>query len=98
MTKTPNELSKEPTNTGPAPKSQTDPISQIGNLQECFSNNKRHLGLFLGAGCPMGIREGEKPLIPDIAGLTAKVISELAAEDKLLPLIQNVLAQFALGR
>jgi len=96
MTKTPNELSKEPTNTGPAPKSQTDPISQIGNLQECFSNNKRHLGLFLGAGCPMGIREGEKPLIPDIAGLTAKVISELAAEDKLLPLIQNVLAQFAL--
>lgn len=77
------------------PKSQTDPYSQIGILQQCLSSNKRPLGIFLGAGCPMGIRNGSDPLIPDIAGLTARVRSDLEANGDLRPHLEKVMAQFA---
>lgn len=45
------------------------------SLSQCLSQGKRPLGLLLGAGCPSSIKvedtNGEqKPLIPDIAGLT----------------------------
>lgn len=62
-----------------------DPQKQIGFLQQCFSSNKKPLGLFLGAGCPMGIRlggENNLPLIPDIAGITKVVCDSLAKSDK----------------
>lgn len=58
-----------------------DPSKQIGYLQQCLSNNKRPLGLFVGAGCPMSIKNGEDrtPLIPDMVGIT-KVIRERLAD------------------
>jgi len=96
MPLTSNDFTEAPTAKLEEPMTQMDPLSQVGFLQECLSNNKRHLGLFLGAGCPMGIRIGKEPLIPDIAGLTAMVISALAADEAFLPLMQNVLAQFTL--
>jgi hypothetical protein len=58
-----------------------DPKRQVGYLQQCLSSDKRPLGFFLGAGCPMAVRtgaEGTDPLIPDIDGLTALVRGELA--------------------
>jgi len=58
-----------------------DPQKQIGYLQQCLSNNKRPLGLFLGAGCPMAIRpngEENPPLIPDIKGITEAVCKTLS--------------------
>lgn len=70
-----------------------DPQKQIGFLQQCFSSNKKPLGLFLGAGCPMGIRlGGEKnlPLIPDIAGITKVVCDLLAESDQYAPLLRTV--------
>lgn len=70
-----------------------DPQKQIGFLQQCFSSNKKPLGLFLGAGCPMGIRlGGEKnpPLIPDIAGITKVVCDLLAKSDKYALLLRTV--------
>lgn len=63
-----------------------DPHKQIGYLQQCLSSNKKPLGLFLGAGCPMAIRTGGEsgsPLIPDIAGITQ------AVRDKLLKCKEN---------
>ena len=51
-----------------------DPLKQISYLQQCLSSNRRPIGLFLGAGCPMGVRlENDEPLIPDIAGVTQAV-------------------------
>lgn len=42
-----------------------DPYKQIGYLQQCLSSDKKSLGIFLGAGCPMAIRLGTegKPLV-----------------------------------
>lgn len=57
-----------------------DPNRQLSYLQQCLASDKKPLGLFLGAGCPMAVRrEGGEPgpLIPDIAGLTQIVRDEL---------------------
>ena len=55
-----------------------DPIRQANYLRQSLSQDKRPLGLFLGAGCPLSVRVGEdkKALVPDIDGLTT-VVSEL---------------------
>lgn len=61
---------------------------QIGLVREALRSEKRRLGFFLGAGCPLGIydKDGTKSLkhIPDVAGLTEAVQSELAARNGLL--------------
>ena len=55
-----------------------DPKKQVSYLQQCLSSDKRPIGLFLGAGCPMGVRlENGDPLIPDIAGVTRAVCGYL---------------------
>jgi len=58
-----------------------DPTQQANYLRQCLSHDKRPLGIFLGAGCPMSIRVpkpgGTDPLIPDIAGMTKKVDDDL---------------------
>ncbi len=68
-----------------------DPNKQVGYLQQCLSSDKKPLGLFLGAGCPMAIRlEEAKPLIPDIAGMTQFVKEELAKCEEYSPLLKIV--------
>lgn len=56
-----------------------DPIRQAQYLRQCLVQDKRPLGIFLGAGCPASILVGtngaQECLIPDIAGLT-KCITE----------------------
>lgn len=64
-----------------------DPIRQANFLQQCLSHDKRAIGFFLAAGCPLAIQEdaGGKttPLIPDIRRMTAVVRDCLSAsEDK----------------
>lgn len=58
-----------------------DPLLQAQYLRECLAHDKRPIGLLLGAGCPMAVRVNragaDEPLIPDIAGVTAVVFSEL---------------------
>jgi hypothetical protein len=61
-----------------------DPRRQVGYLQQCLSSDKKPLGLFLGAGCPMAVRggaDGGSPLIPDIAGMTKMVRDDLAKSE-----------------
>lgn len=72
-----------------------DPNRQVGYLQQCLSSNKKPLGLFLGAGCPTAIRvDGDKPLIPDIAGMTQFVCAELSKCKDHEPLLRTVEEHF----
>lgn len=67
-----------------------DPQKQIGYLQQCLSSDKKPLGLFLGAGCPVAIvsEDGQKsPLIPDIAGITTIIIESLKKSKECGPLL-----------
>jgi len=70
-----------------------DPHKQVGYLQQCLSSDKKPLGLFLGAGCPMAIRTGGEigpPLIPDIDGITQAVRDALSKCEECGPLLSNV--------
>lgn len=88
---------------GPAPKSPTGPKSggsqtnvnmihdlqhQVGLVREALRSEKRRLGFFLGAGCPLGIYDKDEAKsikhIPDVAGLTSAIESKLAGEKDLL--------------
>lgn len=74
-----------------------NPNRHLGYLQQCLSSDKKPLGLFLGAGCPMAIRlDGDKkpPLIPDIAGITEIVRNELAKCEDCGPLLKTVEEHF----
>ena len=61
-----------------------DPVRQLKYLRQTLSQNKKPLGFFLAAGCPLAVNmpEGKFPLIPDIAGLTKFVSKELQSKDK----------------
>ena len=59
-------------------------MHQVSVLQQCLSGGKKKLGIFLGAGCPMAIRDDDQnPLIPDIAGITQSVRDLIANCDEL---------------
>jgi len=55
-----------------------DPIRQIGFIQQALSQNRKPIGFFVGAGCPLSVRVDRvvdgvtknMPLIHDVAGLT----------------------------
>jgi len=53
------------------------PYRQGKLLQQALAPDKMRVAFFIGAGCPVAIRvpdgEGTRPLVPDIAGLTARV-------------------------
>jgi hypothetical protein len=69
-----------------------NPKKQIEELQLCLSSDKKPIGWFLGAGCPLAV--GSSPLIPDIAGMTKKV-REALQDDKLCePLLKILEEQF----
>lgn len=68
-----------------------DPYRQVGYLQQCLSSDKKPLGLFLAAGCPMAVRIGDDkktPLIPDIAGITSVVRENLSEDAETKPLLE----------
>ncbi len=61
-----------------------DPVRQLKYLRQTLSQNKKPLGFFLAAGCPLAVEMPtyEWPLIPDIAGLTKFVTEELHSKVK----------------
>jgi len=71
-----------------------DPVRQISFIQQALSQNRKPIGFFIGAGCPLSIRVNEReedgktvtdPLIWDVAGLTRVIAGRLASEDKSKP-------------
>ncbi len=61
-----------------------DPVRQLKYLRQTLSQNKKPLGFFMSAGCPLAVKmENDKwPLIPDIAGLTKYVTEQLCSKDQ----------------
>lgn len=59
-----------------------DPETIATELLQCLVQDKKPLGILLGAGCPCSIKDGAgTPLIPDIRGLTEAVKSKLTSDD-----------------
>jgi hypothetical protein len=58
------------------------PHRRATDLLQRLSPGKMRVGFFIGAGCPLAIREGSGPLIPDISGLTSLVRSILDKNEK----------------
>lgn len=58
-----------------------DPYRRTTDLLQRLAPGKMRIGFFLGAGCPLAIQVADgdktKPLIPEIAGLTAQVKASL---------------------
>lgn len=65
---------------------------QVGYIQQTLSQDKKPIGVFIAAGCPLSVRVNERcdctdkkeysdPLIPDVAGLTALIAKALASND-----------------
>ncbi|MBN1548043.1 MAG: SIR2 family protein [Syntrophaceae bacterium] len=74
-----------------------DPYKQINNLQQCLSSDKRPLGFFIGAGCPLAVKMGEgksTPIIPDIAGITEAVRTGLLKDEECEPIQKIVETHF----
>jgi len=61
-----------------------DPVRQLKYLRQTLSHNKKPLGFFISAGCPLAVKipADKWPLIPDIAGLTKFVGDELGSKPK----------------
>jgi hypothetical protein len=66
---------------------------QIGYIQQILSQNKKPIGVFISAGCPLSVRvdhqcdcetkeELDYPLIPDVAGLTSIILKKLRNIDQ----------------
>ena len=67
---------------------------QVGLVREALRSEKRRLGFFLGAGCPLGIYDKDEVKsvkhIPDVAELTSSIENKLASEKALLDCWQKL--------
>lgn len=59
-----------------------DPIRQYKYLRQTLSQDKKPVGFFISAGCPLAVTMPEEkwPLIPDVAGLTKYIKDEIDKE------------------
>src|SRR5690606_18064352 len=60
-----------------------DPIRQSKYLRQTLSQDKKPVGFFISAGCPLAVNmptKEEWPLIPDVAGLTKYIKDEIDKE------------------
>jgi hypothetical protein len=59
-----------------------NPETIATELLQCLIQDKKPLGILLGAGCPYSIKDSaDKPLIPDISGLTEVIKSKISGGD-----------------
>lgn len=75
------------------------PYRQSTLLQQALAPDKMRIAFLLGAGCPVSIRvpdrQGERPLIPDIRGLTKLVEERLGQKEQFKTSYAKVKARFA---
>lgn len=77
-----------------------DPLQCVTQLRQTLSADKLSIGFFLGAGCPCAVRVpgedggGERPIIPDIKGLTAQVHESISASEPSKAAYATLLATF----
>jgi hypothetical protein len=64
-----------------------NPLQCLTQLRQILSADKLSIGFFLGAGCPCAVRvpnetgDGDRPIIPDIKGLTKAVHATISSSD-----------------
>lgn len=67
-----------------------DPVRQVSFIQQALSQNRKPIGFFIGAGCPLSVRVNQReedgsvisdPLIWDVAGLTRIIANQLSSPD-----------------
>ena len=61
-----------------------DPIKHVKFLRQSLSQDKKPMGIFISAGCPLAVSMPDPkkwPLIPDVARLTKFVHSELKSKE-----------------
>ena len=65
-----------------------DVAHQVALLRDVLQSEKRRIGFFFGAGCPLGIYDEANRAsvkhIPDVAGLTEQIAAKLAEDGSLL--------------
>jgi hypothetical protein len=61
--------------------SDHDPLRHLEYLRQVLRQDKSPVGFFLSAGCGVAVNGKKAPLIPDIAGMTLKVRTQLEASD-----------------
>lgn len=63
-----------------------DPIRQSKYLRQTLSQDKKPVGFFISAGCPLAVKmpAGTWPLIPDVAGLTDYVREQIEKETQVI--------------
>lgn len=73
-----------------------DPNRHLGYLQQCLAGDKKPLGLFIGAGCPVAVPTsgGAGPLIPDVAGITKMVHDGLAGSEDCKAILKRIEEHF----
>lgn len=66
--------------------SSHDPIRQSKYLRQTLSQDKKPVGFFISAGCPLAVQmpEGDWPLIPDVARLTTYIGTELGKQTAII--------------
>ena len=59
-----------------------DPIKHVKFLRQSLSQDKKPMGIFIAAGCPLAVSmpDGKGPLIPDVKGLTKLIHTELSSK------------------
>lgn len=59
-----------------------DPVKHIKFLRQTLSQDKKPLGFFISAGCPLAVKmpDDKWPLIPDVAKLTEYITNELKSK------------------
>ena len=64
-----------------------DPIRQSKYLRQTLSQDKKPVGFFISAGCPLAVAmpKDKWPLIPDVAGLTRYVKEQIDKENDVIP-------------
>ena len=73
------------------PASLHNPDRYMADLRQILSQGRKRIGILIGAGAPTAIRVDDSnrivedeghPLIPDVAGLTDAVVSDLCEDDR----------------
>ena len=69
-----------------------DPVRHLRYLRQSLSQDKKPIGFFLSAGCPLSVPmpKGKAPLIPDVKGLTAFLLDELKTDSKFKILLDEL--------
>lgn len=76
-----------------------DAYRQVGYIQQALSQNRKPIGIFIGAGCPLSIRVNPKndgtsdPIIPDVVGLTTLITGQLKGEEEAPSVCDKLIAQ-----